>query len=139
MNTKTLVMVTLVSSALHLQAQHPSPLDATAPSKVLDWNDPKWWEAMGQKGSSIKVGRSDFVVQGPLIDTLRYRSATPGKRSLRQKFFGLPFVNPLAPKSFSTPPERKDYFAWGEGNTAWSVLSDRPIPGPQSVLVSVSR
>ncbi len=140
MNANTLLLMIFAAGLLTLQAQEAlGQLDVSSSTKPLDWHDPKWWEARGQKPSGIRLGQGDFVLEGPLVETLRRPPWSSRRRDLRQKFFSLPFVNPFGPKEISARAGREDYFAWGERSTPWSVLSDRPIPGPQSVLVSVSR
>ena len=140
MHFNRLMILALVSATLTLEAQQPSnPLDASTEHKPLDWNDPKWWESLETKSPGIKLGKSDLILEGPLVRAFRPATSFSPRRSLRQKIRSLPFVNPVAAKSETVPLRGKDYFGWRDHNTPWSTLADRPIPGPQSVLISVHR
>jgi hypothetical protein len=123
----------LSAQQLQVEAGH-----ATVP-KPLDWTDSQWWNVMRSREEGISLGRSEFVMRGPVVDLLRPRRPDVERRSLRQRFFGMPFVSPFSPRESGRPVQRVDYFAWGDRNTAWSALADRPIPGPQSALMTVSR
>ena len=140
MNVYQLIILAWALAAFSLAAQQPpDPLDAAAERKTLDWNDPKWWESMETKSSGIKLGKTDFVLDGLAVKPFRRDSQPAIRRGLRERIRSLLFVNPLSPKSAASPVRRENYFAWGERNTPWSTLADRPIPGPQSVLISVHR
>jgi hypothetical protein len=140
MKVYQLIILAGALAAFSLPAQQPSdPLDAAVERKTLDWNDPKWWESMESKASGIKLGKSDFVLDGLAVKPFRRDPQSSIRRGLRQRIRGLPFVNPMASKSATDPVRRENYFAWGERDTPWATLADRPIPGPQSVLVSVHR
>jgi hypothetical protein len=134
-----LLIPACVLVALPLTAQQqPGSVDATIRRKPLDWNDPKWWDLMEPKAPGIKLGKNDFVIDGLAVESFR-RSPAARKRTLREKFLGLPFVNPFSPKTQAASIHRENYFAWGQRDSPWTALADRPIPGPQSVLVSVHR
>jgi hypothetical protein len=140
MNGYRLMILAWALATLTLPAQQtPDRLDASAENKTLDWSDPKWWESMETKSSGIKLGKTDLVLDGLAVKPFRRDSRPAIRRGLRERIRSLPFVNPLASKSADSPLRRENYFAWGERNTPWSTLADRPIPGPQSVLVSVHR
>jgi hypothetical protein len=107
-------------------------------TKPLDWSAAQWWTTPAAQVEGIRLAKSDYRVRGPVIDVFR-KSPVREKRSLRQRFFGMPFVSPFATKRSNTPTQRTDYFAWGERAVPWSALADRPIPGPQCALMTVSR
>jgi hypothetical protein len=121
-------------SAQQLQVETGGPA-----AKALDWSAAQWWETQPSRVEGIRLGKSDYRVRGPVVDVFRKAAPPREKRSWRQRFFGLPFVSPLAAKTSNTPIQRTDYFAWGERAVSWSTLADRPIPGPQCALLTVSR
>lgn len=144
----------LPASKDFLERPDPLPstvrLDTTAsayPSiKSAEWNG-KWGLLIGRKASGpagvapgIPLGKSDFKVSGPLVDTFRLapRYAVPD-RTLAQKILDLPIINIFVPEPMPKPTRQGKYFYWGERATPWCVTADRPIPGPQGVLISVSR
>lgn len=145
MNAKTLAAVIIASFAFTMQAQQrPKAIDAatTTTKKPLDWNDPKWWEANRTNAAHITVGKSEFMVTGPLIETFRVARPSPDERSLGRKFLDLPIINLFVPGPMppvGNPGVERKYFAWGDRGVPWTVLADRPIPGPQSSLISVTR
>jgi hypothetical protein len=145
MNANAIVTVVFLSLVLALRAQErPAPLDASSQKKILDWNDPKWWEAMrktspDQKSTGISLGKSDFVMSGPLIETFRRAPRSSGDQSLIERMRHWPIVSLFVPQPMPWPSGGGKYFAWGERDVPWSVLADRPIPGPQGALMSVSR
>ena len=145
MNASALVTIVFVSFTLSLHAADgPAQLDTSAPKKILDWNDKRWWEAMKQtdpnrKSPNLSLGKSDFVVKGPLVETFRPGPRPAGDQSLIEKMRRWPIVSLFVPQPMPWPSGGGKYFAWGERDVPWSVLGDRPIPGPQGALVSVSR
>ena len=127
---------------LAVQAQEkPSQLDATTPkSQYLDWQDPEWWQRdWNREEMKLSVGKSDYVVQGPLVETFTvYRRSDSQDRSLGQKILNLPIVNLFVPQPIAKPTGREGkYLAWGQRDQPWSTLADRGIPGPVG-LMSVS-
>lgn len=140
MNSHLLITAVFVSALLTLRAQELSgQSDAPNVRKPLEWNDPKWWEAMEPKPSGIKLGKSDLVIEGLAVDAFRAAPRSFEKRNLARRFLSLPWVNPFASRPTPLAARRENYFAWGDRDAPWSLLADKPIPGPQSVLVSVSR
>jgi hypothetical protein len=85
----------------------------------------------------IRLGKSEYVVSGPLVETFRPVKPPPPNRTWADKLLGLPIVNLFVPQPMPLPPGGGKYFFWGEREIAWSTLMDTPIPGPQSTLLSV--
>ena len=117
----------------------PPPLGGTAQKEAIDWNDRRWWQTMKEapKPVTISLGKSDFVVGGPLVDTFR-RPPAAGDENLIQKMRRWPVVNLFVPQPMPWPTRQGKYFAWGQRDVAWSTLADRPIPGPGAGLLNVS-
>ena len=140
MNANTLVIVAFVSFVLTLRAQEPPPqFDVSVRKNLIERDEPKWTVSLGRKPSGISLGKSDFIVSGPLVDTFRLTPRSAEERTLGQKILGLPIVSMFVPGPMPKPTRQGKYFAWGERDAAWTVQADRPIPGPQSVLMTVSR
>jgi hypothetical protein len=78
-------------------------------------------------------------MSGALVETFRAAPRPAGERTLAQKFLGLPIVNMFVPGPMPKTSPGGKYFAWGQREESWSVVSARPASGPQGVLVSVSR
>jgi len=139
MTANELVSVALMSLALTLRAQDkPAQLDAFAPKKTLDWDDPKWWEAMRQKSPGISLGKSDFVANGPLVETFRVAPRSSGERNLGEKILNLPIVNLFVPQPMPVSRGEGKYFAWGERPLPWAAVGARSMLPPQGGLISVS-
>jgi hypothetical protein len=139
MNARTLlVTAALALPTLTLRAQEqPAQLDATTTLKT--WETPKWEVPVEQRAMPLKLGKSDFVVSGPLVDTFRLRPRGETERTLGQKILDLPIVNMFVPEPWPKPSRQGKYFAWGEREVPWSAASDRQRSGPSGVLVSVNR
>jgi hypothetical protein len=76
----------------------------------------------------LTIGKSDFVLGGPLIDTFRLpRRYTSEERTLGQKILDLPIINLFVPAPFPKPTRQGKYFYWGEREQAWTTQMDRPI------------
>jgi hypothetical protein len=127
------------SESVELDSKHTQP----------QWNtDQKYWERILEqpKPDGVKLGKSDFVVRGPLVDGVR-RQRSPGPRSLGKRLLGLPVVRLLVPQRIPAPPGGGRYFAWGERDQSWSSFSaaaaplgntDNPIwKEPKTALISV--
>ena len=94
---------------------------------------------MEQRPSPLKLGKSDYAVSGPLVDTFRLKPRVQTERSLARKLLDLPIINIFVPEPWPKTTRQGKYFAWGERDVPWSVVSERPRSGPQGVLVSASR
>ena len=146
MNSRRLGAAILAALALPVWAEEPvAQFDALAPIHSLPhWNDPALWEKHlrpKSTASTIALGKSDFVIRGPLVDALRpVRRPVQSERSLGQKLMSLPIMNLFVPQPMPVPPggDRK-YFVWGERAVSWAEQADRDVHGPQCALISVSR
>ena len=116
--------------------------DLFAPGNTdLNWKPPEWWVNVGpRQEEGIALGKSDFVLRGPFVDTFRPARRRPPDRRWIDKVLDFPVVSLFVPQPMPMPPaERGRYFAWGQREVPWSAVVDRPIPGPQNALISVSR
>lgn len=153
MNAKLLLLfaisleVTGVSSAGDVQ----SLFNATpTPKAQTQWNtDPKYWERVLRETKElpdVKLGKSDYVISGPLVDGLRRRRSSPdlslGKRILR-----LPILCLFVPGPMPSPPGGGRYFLWGESSRPWTAVAEgaaagdlsNPVTHEARSLISISR
>jgi hypothetical protein len=153
MNTKPVFSAFLFLWALSGRAQEfPSRFDAsTNPTTAHEWNtSPAYWDRLiseSRESSGLRIGRSDFVVRGPLVEGFR-RQRFAADRSNGQKFLGWPIVRLFVPQRMAPPPGGSGkYFAWGERDRPWSAASAGAPPGgafspihndPVSGLISVN-
>lgn len=141
MKIKALVMAGFVFVVFSLRAQDPSPrrdeFDSLAPSQALQWDDPKWWEAMRRETTGFALGKTDYGIKGPLVDTFRVTPRSSGG-GLGRKFLNWPIVSLFVPQPIPGPVRGGQYFAWGQRDQPWTVLADRPDSGP-SAWLSVNR
>jgi len=138
MNANSLATVVFVLFVLAVRAEErPSQLDALGvfgSKKVLDWDDPKWWEGMRKQSSGISLGKSDIVVKGPLVDTFRRAPRSSRDRSLGEKILNLPILSLFVPQPMPRPGRGGKYFSWGEREAPWSMVSASSTPGPQGLI-----
>jgi hypothetical protein len=87
--------------------------------------------------SAIAIGRSDFVLSGPLV--YGFRKLPPEENLTHfQKFLRLPVIRLVVPGPMPRPPESGGkYFAWRSEESqilAWTSAASRPgtIRGPES-------
>jgi hypothetical protein len=142
MNANALLAVVFVSFALTLRAQEKpqAQFDTSTAKKTLDWDDPKWWQLMGetrQKSPGVSLGKSDFVVSGPLVDTFRVRPRSGRERSLGEKILDLPIVSLFVPQPMPVSHGTGKYFVWGERDRPWATVAGRSL-APEGGLISVS-
>ena len=117
--------------------KQPSQMDI---SKALTtWAPPSWDEPVKQNPPRLTLGRSDSAVSGPLVDTFRLGRRAAEEPTLGRRLLGLPIINIFVPEPMPKPPREGVYFAWGERDVPWSVLCEPSRPGPQGVLLSVTR
>jgi len=153
MNAKSLFLLTVSLGAAGVASarDEPSHFDTTTtPQAQTQWNtDPKYWERVLQLSKELpdaKLGRSDFVIRGPLVDGLRRLRSTPDL-SRGQRFLRLPIVRLLVPRPMPSPPGGGRYFLWGESSRPWSAIAGGGAAGDQSnpvthearSLISISR
>ena len=127
-----------------------SHFTTTTPQAQTQWNtDRKYWERVLREPKElpdVKIGKSDFVISGPLIDGLRRWRSSPdlslGKRILR-----LPIVRLFVPLPMPSPPGGGRYFLWGESTRPWTAVAEGAVAGDLSTpvnhearsLISISR
>lgn len=146
MNVRTLAVLVSAAAVIPAFAQTQntgSPAEAEARAKsipYITWEDPQWWEDMRTTPHPVvSIGSTDLTLQGPLVDT--FRPARMPEKGLLGKISRIPIVNLLVPQPIAVPPRGSGpaYLAWGETDMPWSELADHKIPGPQSVLLSLSK
>jgi len=124
-----LVIMTLLVSTLCLSAQSDSADFHSSPPS--NWNtNPAHWERMLEQrrtASSFQIGKSDFIITGPLVDGVR-RKRTTGERSLGKRLLGLPVVRLFVPRPMPSPPGGGRYLLWGERDQSWASFSRPPAP-----------
>jgi len=96
----------------------------------------------------IVLGKSDFVIGGPLIAGLR---PMPHEQNLSvgRKFLRLPVIRLFVPGPMERPPGTGKYFAWRNDDSAmsWTVAASRPVVQkganmrmePDSALISLHK
>ncbi|HEY2083431.1 MAG TPA: hypothetical protein VGI88_11660 [Verrucomicrobiae bacterium] len=76
----------------------------------------------------IALGRSDFVLSGPLIEG--FRKLPPAENLSRgRRFLRLPVIRLFVPKPMPWPDEGGKYFAWHNSSLPWTLASSRPKIG----------
>jgi hypothetical protein len=79
--TRILVYVVFASLGLSLQGADQQT-HTSAPEKILDWNDAKWWE--GRKGSGTSMARSNSVANGQTNETANRLLPLPQRNEERR-------------------------------------------------------
>ena len=139
MLTKTLVIV-FSGYALALRAQEPpASLGASTETKSITTTNPRWEAPVEQRPAPLKLGKSDYTVSGPLVDTFRLKPRRLQERSLGRKILDLPIINMFVPEPWPKTTRQGKYFAWGEREQPWAATVERRPAGPSGVLVSASR
>ena len=140
MKPKVIATLVFISVALVLRAQErPVPLDASATKKTAESDDAKRRESISRVSRGVALNKSGLVAQGPLVDAFLTAPRPSGELTLGQKILRLPILNIFVPAPMPKPTRQGKYFAWGERDAPWSAVVDRQLPGPQGVLVSVSK
>lgn len=123
------IVTALMASSVCLPAQTDSA--ELNSSTQPNWNtNPAHWERMLEQrkvSSAIQVGRSDFVISGPLVDGVRRKRIT-GERSLGKRLLDWPVVRLFVPEPMPSPPGGGRYFLWGERDQLWASISRAPAP-----------
>lgn len=149
MKAQIVPLALLMAAAIVTRGEETPGSLSTSPS--MKWNtDPAYWDkVLTQKAAGgLKLGKSDFVLGGPIVDGLRRRPADPN-RGFGQKFLGFPVVRWFVPLKTPGPPGGGKYFRWGESEQAWASIaggaaaassSGNPVTHESSAsLISVSR
>jgi hypothetical protein len=137
MHTKMLV-VAFTGCALALRAQEP-PASFGASTEVKPSTNPRSEVPLQQRATPLKLGKSDYTVSGPLVDTFRLKPRVQTERSLGRKILDLPIINMFVPEPWPKTTRQGKYFAWGERDQPWATTVERRPAGPSGVLVSASR
>ncbi|TAL01073.1 MAG: hypothetical protein EPO07_08840, partial [Verrucomicrobia bacterium] len=123
MKARIILLVLLMAGATLARAEERSSSFSTSPT--MKWNtDPAYLDKVLTRKSDagIKLGKSDFVLGGPLVEGLRHRHAEPN-RGFGQKFLGLPVVRWFVPLPMASPPGGGKYFRWGESEKPWASVA----------------
>ena len=137
MQTKLFIMV-FAAGALMLRAQ-PSPASFGAATDLKPTINPRWEVPVEQRVAPLKLGKSDYAISGPLVDTFRLKPPTQTDRSLGRKILDLPIISMFVPAPWPKTTREGKYFAWGERDQPWATTVERRPAGPSGVLVSASR
>src|SRR5690349_2740538 len=98
MQTRLLGWMAFVAIAITLRGQDkPTVLDATVSKTPLDWNESRWWDIQRGRTNGISLGKSDYVLQGPLVETFRRPSWSATGGHWTRKLLALPVVNLFVP------------------------------------------
>ena len=124
-----------------LSALGPSPWDVSS----------SHWDRILSGESTVRefqLGKSDFIVSGPLMDGFRQERLSSDV-SVGRKFLGLPIVRLLVPQRMPAPPGGTGkYFAWRDNSRSWASVSAASPPGyafstayvePSGALISFRR
>ena len=154
MKARLLLLLTISFGAADaaFAREEPSHFNSTTttPKAQTQWNtDPKYWERVLRAPKDLpdlKIGKSDYVIGGPLIDGLRRRRPAPDL-SRGQRFLRLPIVRLFVPQPMPSPPGGGRYFLWGESSRPWTAIAEgaaagelsNPITHEAPSLISISR
>jgi hypothetical protein len=152
MNAKSLLLLTvsLGVAGVAFARDTQSSFNTATPTAQTQWNtDPKYWERFlhgANESPVVKLGKSDYVISGPLVDGLRRRRSSPDL-SRGQRFLRLPIVRLFVPLPMPSPPGGGRYFLWGESSRPWSAVAagaaagdlSNPVTHEARSLISLSR
>ncbi len=154
MKTELLLLTSLAFAATLVSAQEvgSSASASTTNLHSLQWNtNQSHWDRILQEPRPIpelRLGKSGFVIGGPLIETFRGRRL-PTDASRGRKFLALPVVNLFVPQRMPQPPGGTGrYFAWRNNTRSWSEIPSPRLGDnvfspaynePQGVLISIRR
>lgn len=134
MNAKPLLFC-LFSASTALAGDLPAQYNAKAFPAVPLYTPSHSKDFLIKKPESplVTLGKSDFVVTGPLIEGLRplghSADLSPGRKFLR-----LPIIRLFVPGPMPTPPGTGKYFYWRntDNDEPWTVRAARPciVKGP---------
>lgn len=137
MHSKMLI-VAFTGCTLALRAQEQSASFGAATEMKTSAN-PRWEVPVEQRLPPLRLGKSDYAVSGPLVDTFRLKPRVQQERSLGRKILDLPIINMFVPEPWPKTTRQGKYFAWGERDQPWAATVERRPAGPTGVLVSASR
>jgi hypothetical protein len=126
MNAK-LFLLCFVSAATASAADPPAQFNSTVLRPIPITESMRLQNFLTQKPdiSVITLGRSDFVLSGPLIEGFR-RLPPADNLSRGQKFLRLPVIRLFVPKPMPWPDDGGKYFAWRNNSLPWVLASSRP-------------
>ena len=75
------------------------------------------------ESSSLRLGKSDWVLGGPAVDSVRLREPK-SKRSAGIRIRELPILRLFVPKPMPSPSGEGKYFRWGESSRPWASIAD---------------
>jgi hypothetical protein len=119
----TLAFVSAAAAAEE-QSSHQA---STSADSSLKWNtDPNYWKQVlrsPKDEASVKIGKGEYKVRGPLIDGIRRSKRTAEDRSLGRRLLSLPIVRWFVPQPMPNPPGGGKYFLWGESDKPWASVA----------------
>jgi hypothetical protein len=99
------------------------------------------------ESSDLRLGKGDWVVRGPVVDSLSRRPTE--NRSLGRRILGFPIVRLFVPKPTPPSSETEVYFVEGESSRPWAAIASdaRRIGSPENprhleggcALISIGR
>lgn len=127
---KTMVfMLCFVPAMAAFAADPPAQTDFSVRSGIPMTSAERQQEFLTTRRDSraVALGKSDFVMSGPLVAGLRKLPPQEGL-SRSQKFLRLPIIRLFVPGPMERPSGTGRYFAWkNEGNPLpWAVAASRP-------------
>jgi len=102
-----------VRAAEDVQAVSPSRLDQAKPASVITER---------VDSADLRLGKSQWVVSGPITDSLQRRQPRE-KRSLGRRIRELPIVRLLVPKPMPSSSGEVEYFRWRESSRPWASIA----------------
>lgn len=103
---------------------------------AVNWNtNPAHWERVIQQRTNapaLRLGKSDWQANGPLIEGLRRRRSTEN-RSLGKRLVSLPIVRLFVPGPMPSPPGGGRYLLWGESDRPWITVAQGAPAGDPAV------
>jgi hypothetical protein len=135
MNSKIIFPVLFGLAIASATAQEPSSNFDSSKYGLgpTQWNTSRsyWDRILSEKEfvPEMRLGRSDFVVSGPLIHGFR-RAQLSSDASWGKKILALPVVSWFVPQRMPSPPGGTGrYFAWNGSRNPWSVATPAGAPG----------
>jgi len=136
MNANALLLLTVALGVAGVtSAQNEvSSCDRTTPNAQTPWNtDPNYWQRVlreAKESPVVKLGKSDYVISGPLVNGWGRRS--PPGLSLSKRMVRLPIVRLFVPDPMPTPPGGGRYFLWSASSRPWPAIAESAAAGDLS-------